>query len=325
MSKWNYKTLADLIEILANLYPQEADARRIAAKAGLKTAQIDFTGSSVSRWYHVVYNAEPRNKVDHIVAAALEENPEFDWLKHARLGTPPPVIKGPEDIRWSGLASTGEFEKLMGARSTLVPVVYLKIGTARAKWVVRVKRADGSSGTGFIVAGGTLITNNHVLSTPEIAKSAVVQFNYQHGEDGLSAPTTEAHLRDETFRTSIEDDWTAVTLEGDGMWTAGGLPLTRTPIGVGDYVNIIQHPGGGPKQVSLSANVVAYVGGGRVQYLTDTLPGSSGSPVFDVRWNVVALHHSGGWLTEPGTAFKNAYYRNEGIAIDRVIDGLAKT
>jgi V8-like Glu-specific endopeptidase len=58
----------------------------------------------------------------------------------------------------------------------------------------------------------------------------------------------------------------------------------------------------------------------RVQYLTDTEPGSSGSPVFDSQWRLVALHHSGGWLPEPGRETK--FYRNEGININRVIDGL---
>jgi V8-like Glu-specific endopeptidase len=92
---------------------------------------------------------------------------------------------------------------------------------------------------------------------------------------------------------------------------------------VGDHVNIIQHPGGAQKQISFVANVVAFVGGGRVQYLTDTLPGSSGSPVFDTDWNLIALHHSGGWLTEPNAATKSTYYRNEGIAIDSIIQDLA--
>ena len=59
-----------------------------------------------------------------------------------------------------------------------------------------------------------------------------------------------------------------------------------------------------------------FVGEGRVQYLTDTLPGSSGSPVFDKDWRLVALHHSGGWITEPGS--KETFYRNEGIHVDRV-------
>ena len=71
------------------------------------------------------------------------------------------------------------------------------------------------------------------------------------------------------------------------------------------------------------SNVVAFVGANRVQYLTDTEPGSSGSPVFDKEWNVVALHHSGGWVSEPGAVDPNRqFYRNEGILIDAVIAGL---
>ena len=57
----------------------------------------------------------------------------------------------------------------------------------------------------------------------------------------------------------------------------------------------------------------------------DQEPGSSGSPVFDKEWNVVALHHSGGWVTEPGVQDPtHQFYRNEGILIDAVIAGLRR-
>lgn len=59
-----------------------------------------------------------------------------------------------------------------------------------------------------------------------------------------------------------------------------------------------------------------------MQYLTDTMPGSSGSPVFDKDWRLVALHHSGGWILEPGS--KSRYFRNEGIHIERVLDVLRR-
>ena len=99
--------------------------------------------------------------------------------------------------------------------------------------------------------------------------------------------------------------------------------MSPAAVKAGDRVNIIQHPGGLAKRVSLISNVVVFVGGNRVQYLTDTEPGSSGSPVFDTQWNVVALHHSGGWLSEPGANDPaKQYYRNEGILIDVLIDSL---
>lgn len=323
MSKWDHVALANLNEILANLYPSEAEARRLAAKAGLKPARIDFAGSSLSRWFNVLDHANALAKVDDVVAAALEENPDDESLMAAKKGAPPPVVKGPE-TQWAGPAGAGQLEKIMGAKSTLVPITYLEVGLQRSRAVVRIKRQDGSSGTGFVTANNILITNNHVLPNAKLAKTSVVQFNYQQTAEGLDAPLEEARLApDAFFRTSAADDWSAVKIDGDAPARWGKLPLKAAQVQVGDHVNIVQHPGGGPKQISLLANVVVFVGGGRIQYLTDTLPGSSGSPVFDAKWNVIALHHSGGWLTEPNAPSKTTYYRNEGIAIERIIDGLA--
>lgn len=42
----------------------------------------------------------------------------------------------------------------------------------------------------------------------------------------------------------------------------------------------------------LSGNEATRVTAETICYLTDTLPGSSGSPVFDKRWDVVALHRA---------------------------------
>src|ERR1039457_3164372 len=117
----------------------------------------------------------------------------------------------------------------------------------------------------------------------------------------------------ERLKTSEENDWTAIGIDESAEQEWGTIRIEPTPILENEFVNIIQHPGGGPKQIALYHNTVAYVGNGRVQYLTDTLPGSSGSPVFNSDWKVVALHHSGGMLRQPGT--KKAFYRNEGIDV----------
>lgn len=58
-----------------------------------------------------------------------------------------------------------------------------------------------------------------------------------------------------------------------------------------------------------------------VQYLTDTLPGSSGSPVFNQVWQLVAIRPAGGWLTEPGQ--KEKLFRNKGINVARLLALLA--
>lgn len=323
MSKWGHVELANLNELLANLYPSEADARRLATKAGLRQARIDFAGSSLSRWFNILDHANALKKVSDIVAAALKENPDDESLREAGNGRPPPAVKGPE-TKWAGTLDSDQLEKIIGSRTTLVPISYLELGLARSRSVVRVKRPDGSSGTGFITTNNILITNHHVLPSADRARSTIVQFNYQQTVEGLHAPLEEAYLApDAFFLTSVEDDWSAVKVDGDASTRWGTLPLRASQVSVGDYVNIIQHPGGGPKQIAISADVVVFIGGGRVQYLTDTLPGSSGSPVFDANWNVVALHRSGGWLREPNAPSKTTYYRNEGIAIERIVNGLA--
>jgi hypothetical protein len=56
--------------------------------------------------------------------------------------------------------------------------------------------------------------------------------------------------------------------------------------------------------------------GDLVQYATDTEAGSSGSPVFDQQWQIVALHHRGGGLAGPDG---KKYFTNEGIAISSVL------
>ena len=55
-----------------------------------------------------------------------------------------------------------------------------------------------------------------------------------------------------------------------------------------------------------------------VQYMTDTNDGSSGSPVFNSDWEVVAIHHSGGWMTDPAT--NQQVKRNQGTKIKCIRD-----
>jgi hypothetical protein len=321
---WN-RTLTNLRDMLASLYPTVQDSQRVVNDAGLNPAYIAFDAKAINNWFNILREAENRSKVQAIVEIARTEYPENEWLALARRGDLP-TIRGPdieEDVNWRGLDDADQLEKIIGAQSTLLPIGFLEAGLIKARSVVRMVRADGATGSGFLTDNNLLITNHHVLPTQAVAQEAVVQFNYQRTVEGLDGPVDEFKLApQDVFLTSPveEDDWTAVFVQGrpDGKW--GALKLTRADPRVGDRINIIQHPGGGPKQIALYHNVVVFVGNNRLQYLTDTLPGSSGSPVFDSDWHVVALHHSGGWLREPGS--KRTHFRNEGIHINAVIEGL---
>jgi S1-C subfamily serine protease len=230
------------------------------------------------------------------------------------------------DDVWKGPATAvGGLEKIIGGQPTFLPINFLEMGLRRAKSVVRVESPLGL-GTGFLTTNNLLITNHHVISSPADAQKTRIWFNYQKTATGADAPVAEFTLApDAAFATSPlqgGNDWTAVRIAGNPSAQWDVLELADISIKVNDFVNIIQHPAGLPKQIALYHNVVTFADDRRVQYLTDTMPGSSGSPVFDNEWRVVALHHSGGWLPEPGT--DKIYFRNEGIHIRALIEGLRK-
>jgi len=321
---WN-RTLANLRDVLAGLYLTVQDSRRVVSDAGLNPAYIAFDAKAINNWFNILREAQNRNKVQAIIKVAYGDYPENEWLALAQQGDLA-AVKGPditEDVAWKGLEDADQLEKIIGTQSTLLPIRFLEAGLLNARSVARVIRADGASGSGFLTDDNLLITCHHVLPTEDSAREAVVQFNYQKTVDGLDAPVDEFKLAPYgAFATSPaeEGDWTAVRVEGEPGKRWDTLRLTHVDPQVGDHVNIVQHPGGGPKQIALYHNVVVFVGNNRLQYLTDTLPGSSGSPVFDGDWRVVALHHSGGWLREPGS--KRMYFRNEGIHVNAILEGL---
>jgi V8-like Glu-specific endopeptidase len=63
----------------------------------------------------------------------------------------------------------------------------------------------------------------------------------------------------------------------------------ETPLAAEDAVHAIQYHQGGKH---LSIQLVASIKGPVVSYVGDTLPGSSGSPVFK-HWRLVAIHDRG--------------------------------
>jgi endonuclease G len=58
-----------------------------------------------------------------------------------------------------------------------------------------------------------------------------------------------------------------------------------------EAVSIVQHPEGADKQIALRNNHILGVMDDFIHYTTDTKTGSSGAPVFNDQWQVVALHH----------------------------------
>lgn len=316
----------NLRDILSGLYVTHQEMLRIADEAGLNRARLEFNGNARVIWHEIVKVAKLSGKRDALVKAALADNPDNPALLQAARHDLTD-IRGTDiekNVQWNPGADSPTLEKIIGDQSTILPISFLEAGLHRSRSVARIVRNDGAVGSGFLIAGNLLVTNHHVLRSEDEARLAKVQFNVQRTIDGLDLPSEQFNLApsSQDFLTSEADDFTIVRLGGDANSKWGAIPLKPAKAVAGDRVIIIQHPGGGPKSIALYHNIITYADDRVVQYLTDTMPGSSGSPVFDSSWNVVAIHHSGGWLREPGS--KQNLFRNEGIAISRLLSSAGR-
>jgi endonuclease/exonuclease/phosphatase family metal-dependent hydrolase len=190
-----------------------------------------------------------------------------------------------------------------------LPARYLTDGTRRSMAVCRISTPSGK-GTGFLVGKGVLLTNNHVLPSREEAAGSVAEFNLEDGK----TPSVVKCLPDELYVTDRDLDFTLVACDTTGIADIPPIPLSRDPASITrrERAAIIQHPAGRKKEVALHNSEVTRVKDKVIHYRTDTEPGSSGSPVFNDRWELVALHHAG-WIEADGRA------TNEGIRIPPIV------
>jgi len=322
---WN-DNLTNLNYVLAGLYPLLDQSLPVVDRANIPKTHIRFQQAAIDNWWAILDQADKRGKVVDIVRAARRDYPEDPFLELAEKGELNSV-RGPilgEDISWDSQQPTETLEKIMGKASTILPISFLDVGLQRARSVARVQLIKGTLGSGFLTNDNIFVTNHHVIHNEDEARTAIIQFNYQQTAIGLDLEPVDFRLDpDRGFATSSEDDWTLAQVQGDANADWGAIDMRPVDVSETDRVNIVQHPGGGPKQIALYHNVVAYVDEKRIQYLTDTLPGSSGSPVFDSQWRLVALHHSGGRILEPRT--KRQVCRNEGINVNCLINGLERS
>jgi endonuclease G, mitochondrial len=156
--------------------------------------------------------------------------------------------------------------------------------------------------SGFLIGPGVLMTNHHVLGSAAEAKNSIADFDYELDIDGMERrPAYFALEPARLFYTNERLDYTIVAVApasldtGHALSDWGWLPLSgeRGKGDPGEYLTIIQHPGGQTKQICVRENKLLKYFDDFVWYLTDTTAGSSGSPAFNRFWQVIALHHSG--------------------------------
>ena len=320
------KQLSQLRDAMATIIPFQNDVIPILTDANINWQTIQLSPNPITLWHNILSYADNNGDLDQLVEVLLiryPRNPHLLSFKEHLDYTLGPELTAAD---WKEPVVVEALEKITGASSTLLPINFLEMGLKKAKSVARVliTRPNGTeAGTGFLLPNNLFLTNNHVIGDLATAQIAKIQFDYEQSITGMAVVPTEFMLDPvppKNFATSVKNDWTVIRIKGDANAGFGAIDLIPTTVNKNDFVNIIQHPGGLYKQIGMYHNMVTYCDNEIIQYLTDTEPGSSGAPVFNSQWEVVALHHSGGMLPVPGT--KQTLLRNEGININVVIDGI---
>ena len=302
----------------------------------------DLVSSSVARW--------KRSRTDP--DALAKRLGEGDRSRHISEAQRAQRFRALMDQVEDPLAARTLLERIVDGND-LVGVNYLSLGAHRARSICRVhlRDAQGSTvgfGTGFLVAPGVLMTNHHVISGAEDARHALAEFEYEYDAQGKDKPVVSFACATDPEPIAHEPlDFCLVGVEKtstDGRASIddfGWLRLSAAPgkAFVGEYLTIIQHPGGERKQVCVRENKLLKYdeSASTLWYKTDTLGGSSGSPVFNQTWQVAGLHHSGvpatndkgQWLTIDDKVWDQSmdetrikWIANEGIRISSILEYL---
>ncbi len=233
------------------------------------------------------------------------------------------------------LETDKKFEQVLGA-DRYKTFQWYKRGLDRAAAVAKIVDRNGEGhGTGFllrsadvsenIAARWVLVTNAHVISddpeeqraTPSSLRHDEVRIRFEGGD----TPDDEFEV-DELLFTSPRNelDCAIVTLRSDveldkPIPIAKRLPL----VDKNQRVYVIGHPKGAGLSYSIDDNLLLDHERPRLHYRAPTEGGSSGSPVFNQSWDLIALHHAGGMEMKKLNGKPGTYPANEGLAFQSIL------
>ncbi|HEY0764466.1 MAG TPA: DNA/RNA non-specific endonuclease [Pyrinomonadaceae bacterium] len=297
------------------------------------------------------------DEVDGKARLTKRVNRLISHLRETSLNAPNALPTEVQEVVERGAVSENEvnnllFERIIGATRDFLGVAFLEMGTQSNRSVGRIVTNLGggrfSFGTGFMVSPRLLLTNHHVLRSASDAAKSTVEFDFQLDRFGNPLTVDHYNLDPNSFFYNFQElDFALVAVS---QQSKSGKQLNRgfnrliqqegkATQGL-DCLNIIQHPRGEMKQIVIRENKLVDLPDNpnwAAHYAGDTEPGSSGSPVFNDQWELVALHHSGVPATDQagnmlkidGGIWRDGddpaqvrYVANEGIRISRLVEHL---
>lgn len=192
-------------------------------------------------------------------------------------------------------------ERIQG-RDDIVSIEFLEAGLLAKRAICRL---SAGAGTGFHVGLGLIMTAAHSLPSRAEASDTVAEFDVE--EHRLGPPRQAASFLLHPERFYLCDPQLDIALCAAIPLDPGAPALTDygwhvladrdADLPTGLPISIIHHPDGRAKALSVhNAHIVDSGAAGQEArycwYCGDTRGGSSGAPVFDPDWSVLALHQA---------------------------------
>lgn len=331
---------------LTRLHPTPQRATSVAERVGIDTAFLDAQQPPVFVWHDILDLAAQGGLTRQLVRTAREllneQNPQRAFFDDLLADIAPPIDSEARNPDGTAVFirdddSITEPEALLyrddltletGRLPAFIQTLQHLAGLASAVCKIEARfPGETGTGTGFRIAPDLVLTNWHVLheQTGSHAPASEVELEFgfeDDGQGGTIASTAVAGDVD-SIVTDMSNDWAVIRPTSPLPVEFVTLRLSEAvePIkGEGAY--IVQHPGGRRKRVAFVRNQVSDFDDRVVTYLTDTEPGSSGSPVLNAAGQLIGLHHAGG--TPQAITGRPPITKNEGIRIPRVVDGLKR-
>jgi hypothetical protein len=223
---------------------------------------------------------------------------------------------------------------------------------------IEVTRVDGGvektreAGTVFMVGPGLVMTAYHVIAMRDpvedeptvndaAAQVASARIDFDYLAPLQAGQSITEHRVARVVIWSRELDFALLELADpkparDPLVLSAAAPAAPKT-GLTEIANIIQHPGkrkgaagfvddgrkSDPKKIGLRNNAIWKVQPDLLYYFTDTRGGSSGAPVFNDEWRVMAVHTGWGPVQDTEKAIylgRNFTFVNRGTRITRIID-----
>ena len=262
------------------------------------------------------------------------------------------VTEASEPLFKESVKDDAGLETIISSEDNFLDVQLLSGALYCAQAVCRIESPVGRAlGTGVLIGPDLLLTNQHVLKNKDYLQESVARFDYKILDGtGVASPGRVVKLQSDFYHSSSSEDldYALVRTKGRPLEKVAALgeDTKLTPrellargkhrgflqvaprfIREHERVNVIQHPNGDPLKVVMTRNyVVVDMTETRVQYIADTMEGSSGSPVFNQNWELIALHHSGKPYPPESAGdslkkiWKGRFRVNEGIPIRAILE-----